>query len=237
MLNNYPQLYCCCIENCPPRFSSAVPMVPIIAGAALMPKDVYIEHQNNGFIMDDTGDNISSLNPYFGDLTTLYWMWKNADDDFLGTCQYRRPWNEDDINESKPDVLYVPDAAIFNSIEQQYMDCHSVFPAPALSLDLARRGKIPLSVEMIASAWQQQRFHGCNMARGPRELFNKYCELTFETMMPLWEENKDLCMSISGYQRRSIAFAAERLITAIILNGDHFFGQGKVQQARIGFIG
>jgi hypothetical protein len=40
-----------------------------------------------------------------------------------------------------------------------------------------------------------------------------------------------LCHSISGYQRRSIAFAAERLITAIILNAEHFFGSDIVEPA------
>ena len=56
-------------------------------------------------------------------------------------------------------------------------------------------------------------------------------------MMPLCEEHQELCRSISGYQQRTIAFTAERLITAIILNSDYFFGPGKVKEARIGFIG
>jgi hypothetical protein len=42
---------------------------------------------------------------------------------------------------------------------------------------------------------------------------------------------------LTGYQQRSIAFAAERLITAIVLNGDYFFGAGKLKEARIDFTG
>ena len=240
MIDTYaqsPHLYCCCVPEKPPRFSCAVPMTSVMAGSAQLAPELRQRYLEEGFAMDDEGDNISSLNAYFGDLTTLYWAWKNTSDEYVGVCQYRRPWNDEDIAASEANVLYTPGHAVFGSVEQQYMDCHSVFPAPALTRDLARRKAIPLSHEMIDHAWRQNKFYGCNMARGSRSLFDKYCELVFATVMPLWEENKDLCLSLTGYQSRSIAFAAERLITAIILNADYFFGSNKVKEARIGFTG
>jgi hypothetical protein len=37
-----------------------------------------------------TNDCISALNKHYCELTGLYWIWKNAHDDFKGLCHYRR---------------------------------------------------------------------------------------------------------------------------------------------------
>lgn len=47
-----------------------------------------------GVLKDNTGDNISSKNPHWGELTQNYWVWKNymptSTSKYIGFCHYRR---------------------------------------------------------------------------------------------------------------------------------------------------
>ena len=63
-----------------------------------MPEDeIYIPLQvgaegkeSLGYEEDNTGDNISLKNPYYCELTGLYWAWKNLNADYIGLSHYRR---------------------------------------------------------------------------------------------------------------------------------------------------
>ena len=57
---------------------------PIFVGAASK------HNVPDGFQSDDTGDNISSENSHFNELTATYWAWKNSDADVIGLNHYRR---------------------------------------------------------------------------------------------------------------------------------------------------
>lgn len=47
--------------------------------------------QDLGYLGDDTGDEISEKNPYYSELTGLYWAAHNCHDaDIKGSCHYRR---------------------------------------------------------------------------------------------------------------------------------------------------
>ena len=52
---------------------------------------------SNEWLRDNTGDNISQKNPYYGEYTWYYWYWKNLlklkkKDEWIGFCSYREYW-------------------------------------------------------------------------------------------------------------------------------------------------
>ena len=63
--------------------------LPLHVGAAGK-KDADGRPLDLGYTRDDSGENISEKNPYYCELTGLYWAWKNLNADYLGLVHYRR---------------------------------------------------------------------------------------------------------------------------------------------------
>lgn len=57
--------------------------IPVFAGKNGSPEPHEI-------IGDDTGENISAKNPFYSELTGIFWVWKNTQNEVTGTCHYRR---------------------------------------------------------------------------------------------------------------------------------------------------
>ena len=58
------------------------------------------------WIRDNTGENISTKNPFYGEYSFHYWMWKNEidnipDNTWIGFCTYRRFWSNKKNENSK----------------------------------------------------------------------------------------------------------------------------------------
>ena len=56
---------------------------------------------SDGWLKDNTGNNISIKNPYYSEFTFHYWFWKNLihtipDNAWIGFCAYRRFWSNND---------------------------------------------------------------------------------------------------------------------------------------------
>lgn len=58
-------------------------IIPIQVGKALTATSLNIQK-------DDEGDNISYKNPWYCELTALYWLWRNTKADYKGLIHYRR---------------------------------------------------------------------------------------------------------------------------------------------------
>ena len=63
-----------------------------------------------GYTSDNTGDNISSKNANYCELTGLYWAWKNLSCDYLGLAHYRRHFTAIRGTDDRRDVLTIDQA-------------------------------------------------------------------------------------------------------------------------------
>tara|TARA_B100001564_G_C20665249_1_gene683455 strand:+ start:732 stop:1538 length:807 start_codon:yes stop_codon:yes gene_type:complete len=56
------------------------------------------------FISDNNGESISEKNPFYGEYTFHYWIWKNEiknlEDNWIGFCQYRKYWVDKKAHEN-----------------------------------------------------------------------------------------------------------------------------------------
>ncbi|MDC0477207.1 DUF4422 domain-containing protein [Pelagibacteraceae bacterium] len=71
---------------------------------------------DNNWLQDNTGENISKKNPYYGEYTFHYWLWKNQlskirNNTWIGFCGYRYFWKQEkNSDNSKSNILKtVPD--------------------------------------------------------------------------------------------------------------------------------
>lgn len=81
----------CCYHKEEPLLKSEI-IIPVHAGRAVASEEN--SRALAGIIGDNTGDNISELNPYFNELTVIYWAWKNraalGGPEYIGLSHYRR---------------------------------------------------------------------------------------------------------------------------------------------------
>lgn len=129
--------------------------LPIQAGAAL--------HDSiSGYQPDCEGDNISSKNPHFCELTCHYWVWKNLKNvDIIGLNHYRRYF---DFTKKWPqfsaDKKFIPTDE-FLSQDYQFPDLEKWLEKNDIILPIARHWRVSNSQQYgdyhIAKDWEMLR--------------------------------------------------------------------------------
>lgn len=198
-----------------------------------MPKDeVYLPihvglsgKDSFGFIGDNSGDNISSKNFSYCELTALYWGWKNLKCDAIGLVHYRRHFKgcgkgKDKFDRimvgseyekllSQYDVLLPKKRNYFiETNEKQYLHAHH-----SEGLIQTRKTILDLYPEYI-EAWDKYMGktsgHRFNMFVMRKEIADKYCEWLFSILEDV--ENKIDISSWSKSEQRVFGYLAERLL-------------------------
>jgi len=202
-------LYAVCMKNSPLRFDSRAKLVSFYG---------------------DEGEH-ADVNPYWAELSCMYSLWNNCSASFFGIVNYRRNWEEAVLSSLEDDTLYIPRHVTFPfSIRKQFSQGHGggLDDTVEFSLELARQGRIPFTEEMLQEAWNQPKFFETLLVMGPNDVMHSFFDLVFDILLPIWEEHLDYFLERTGYNKRGPAFMMERLLTAVYLNKEYFFGSQKV---------
>ncbi len=176
-----------------------------------------------GFQRDDDGENISSKNPDFCELTGLYWAWKNFDADYVGSVHYRRHFVS--VNRGlfstgkKEDILTGADWATLlseypiivpnkrkyyiESVKNQYIHAHD--PHTFTVMEEILQEKYPTYVKAFSNLAQKRWAHMFNMFVMRKDYFDSYCEWLFDVLFEL--ENR-----LVEHESRLFGFLSERLL-------------------------
>jgi len=82
------KMYCLCLKNENLNTMKRLGYIPVGLGTNKF---------SNEWVRDNTDDNISTKNRYYGEYTFHYWFWKNVfpkieDNTWIGFCAYREYW-------------------------------------------------------------------------------------------------------------------------------------------------
>lgn len=177
-----------------------------------------------GCLRDDTGDSIADKNPYYCELTAMYWVWKNVDDPCKGLAHYRRYFGKRPLSSRVGDIqpydalvrmlegwdMLAAKPAVYhvNAREQLLMDCCT--PETFDRLEAVVAALSPDSMDAFRAFFAGNRASQYNMLFCRREAFDDYCAWLFPILFTL-EGQVDLT-GASDYQKRLFGFLGERLM-------------------------
>ena len=162
----------------------------------LLPIEVGCERRNADTvhydIRDDTKNNISGLNEYFGELTGLYWIWKNEkfkQDDIVGFAHYNK-------------ILDIRDRDIERIIINREAEWIVRDPVciPQHSYD--------------AGGGSEKVCFNCELFYTSSDEFEKYCEFLFSVLFKVYSAIGKV--EREPYHKRYCAFLGERLLTVYL---------------------
>ncbi len=200
--------------------------------------------ENLNFQKDNEGENISDKNPYFCELTGLYWAWNNLNADAIGLVHYRRYLRGKEKFSlggktkhilSKPELdnlLLKADVVLPKKrnyfIETLYSHyAHTLYVEP-----LEVTGKIiaehyPAYLKEFENLKRRRSAHMFNMFVMKRELLNKYCTWLFSILFEL-EKRIDVS-KYDSFHARFFGRVSELLLDVYLLTNKIKFVEQPVE--------
>lgn len=183
---------------------------------------------------DDSGDNISEKNPYFCELTALYWAWKNLDAEAIGLVHYRRYFSakkksyirdhgpfESVLSDDEAQALLVRGDIVVPKKRKYYIETlysHYAHSHDGQHLDIARdivAQKYPEYILYVDEAYKMTSGYMFNMAIMKREYLDKYCSWIFDILFEM--ESRVDATALDAFSARLFGRVSEILFNAWIL--------------------
>lgn len=204
-----------------------------------MPKDdMYIPIQVgsasetfNGYLRDNTGENIADTNPRLCELTAIYWAWKNLNSDYIGLTHYRRHFTKvsrlgrigkDKFDlvltkselqkELEKDIVIVPNKRKYyiETMESHFLHLPYTFEIDYRVLRQVISEKRPEYLEAYDKVMNRTWAHMFNMFVMKWEWFDEYCKWLFPIIFEC-----DRRIDVTGYsyaEAREVAYFGEFML-------------------------
>lgn len=89
---------------------------------------------NKNFLTDKSKNNISDKNPFYGEYTFHYNLWKNnidrTENNWIGFCQYRKFWSLKSINAEETESIEDLSKKILKKIPEELKDFDTILGEP-----------------------------------------------------------------------------------------------------------
>ena len=201
--------------------------LPVQVGKALRPE------LDLGIQPDNVGDNISAKNPYYSELTAIYWAWKNLDADYVGLAHYRRYLGlrkEKDLlssvlNSQEVQTLCSENEIILpkkrryyiETIWSHYKHTHDISHLEKTKAILAMYS--PEYLDAYNTVMHRTWAHMFNMFIMKKNLMDEYCAWMFPILFEL-EKQVDL-KGLSAFDARLFGRVSEFLLDVWILKNKY----------------
>ena len=178
-----------------------------------------------GFQKDNTGKNISKKNPYFCELTGLYWAWKNLDANYIGLVHYRRYFASKKKNKNKFESIltekelqkYLSDYDIIVPKKRKYwietIYNHYKHTMHIETLDETIKiisKKYPEYLNSVNKVMKKRSMHAFNMFIMKKEYLDEYCNWLFDILFELEKKMKN--NNYDTFHARFYGRVSERLL-------------------------
>lgn len=181
----------------------------IQVGAELTEKRV-----SPGVLTDNIGDNISDKNQQFCELTALYWIWKHAEEDYIGLVHYRRhfimpdDWMERMYDNGIDVILPVP-LYVAPSLEENYKNRHD--PSDWDFMMRYLKEKNEQEYQIAEKFFDKSNLYSpCNMFLMRKTVLDKLCGWLFPILFAVADHGGQ---KHDQYLNRYPGFISERMIT------------------------